>query len=97
MVQALAEALPEGTKVTEPLGGMFLWAELPEGWDTDSLLPYAMAEGVGFVPGSSFHVDTSIRNTMRISFVTNSEEDIREGVARLRRAIERYREEAGQA
>ena len=79
--------------MTHPIGGMFLWAELPEGWDADALLPYAMAEGVGFVPGSSFHVDTSIRNTMRISFVTNSEEDIVEGVTRLARAVQRYRAE----
>lgn len=93
MVRELPRALPEGTHVTHPIGGMFLWAELPEGWDSDALLPYAMAEGVGFVPGSSFHVDTSIRNTMRISFVTNPEEDIVEGVTRLARAVQRYRAE----
>lgn len=91
MVQELRQTLPEGTRVTSPLGGMFLWAELPEGYDTDALLPYAMTEGVGYVPGSSFHVDQSIANTMRLSFVTNSEEDIREGVARLGRALEAYR------
>ena len=91
MLRELPQALPEGTHLTRPIGGMFLWAELPSGWDTDVLLPYAMAEGVGFVPGSSFHVDTSIRNTMRLSFVTNPEENIVEGVARLARAIERYR------
>ena len=35
----------------------------------------------------------SIRNTMRISFVTNPEEDIVEGVTRLARAVQRYRAE----
>ncbi|MGK4188773.1 PLP-dependent aminotransferase family protein [Rothia koreensis] len=93
MVRELPRALPEGTHVTSPSGGMFLWAELPEAYDTDALLPYAMREGVGFVPGSSFHVDTSIRNTMRISFVTNAESEIVEGVTRLARAVEAYEAE----
>ncbi|WP_129360615.1 aminotransferase-like domain-containing protein [Rothia uropygioeca] len=93
MVRELPHALPEGSRVTSPQGGMFLWAELPEAYDTDALLPYAMREGVGFVPGSSFHVDTSIRNTMRISFVTNAEEEIVEGVARLGRAVAAYEAE----
>ncbi|WP_178945877.1 PLP-dependent aminotransferase family protein [Kocuria sp. TGY1127_2] len=93
MVRELPQALPEGSRVTSPQGGMFLWAELPEAYDTDALLPYAMREGVGFVPGSSFHVDTSIRNTMRISFVTNAEEEIVEGVARLGRAVAAYEAE----
>lgn len=90
LFEELGKVLPEGSKVTYPLGGMFLWAELPADYDTDALLPYAMAEGVGYVPGSSFHVDTSIANTMRLSFVTNHREDIREGVARLGRALAAY-------
>lgn len=93
LARELPRALPEGSRVTTPLGGMFLWAELPEAYDTDALLPYAMREGVGFVPGSSFHVDTSIRNTMRLSFVTNAEDDIVEGVNRLQRAVAAYEAE----
>ncbi|WP_269929067.1 PLP-dependent aminotransferase family protein [Kocuria massiliensis] len=93
MARELPRALPAGSRVTTPQGGMFLWAELPEAYDTDTLLPYAMREGVGFVPGSSFHVDTSIRNTMRLSFVTNAEEDIVEGVNRLQRAVAAYEAE----
>lgn len=93
MARELPRALPAGSRVTTPQGGMFLWAELPESYDTDTLLPYAMREGVGFVPGSSFHVDTSIRNTMRLSFVTNAEEDIVEGVNRLQRAVAAYEAE----
>lgn len=93
MARELPRALPAGSRVTTPQGGMFLWAELPESYDTDTLLPYAMREGVGFVPGSSFHVDTNIRNTMRLSFVTNAEEDIVEGVNRLQRAVAAYEAE----
>lgn len=95
MVRELSQVLPEGSHVTTPEGGMFLWAELPTDYDTDALLPYAMQEGVGFVPGSSFHVDTTIRNTMRISFVTNAEDEIVEGVARLRRALAAYETDRG--
>lgn len=68
---------------TTPVGGMFIWATLPEGMDGAQLLLKALDAGVAFVPGAPFFADGSAKNTMRLSFVTASEADIRTGIAAL--------------
>jgi 2-aminoadipate transaminase len=70
-----------------PVGGMFLWARLPEGVDAVDLLPKAVDKGVAFVPGAAFYADQGDPRTMRLSFVTASEELIRIGIQALADAI----------
>ena len=70
-----------------PVGGMFLWARLPEGVDAVDLLPKAVDKGVAFVPGAAFYADQGDPRTMRLSFVTASEEQIRIGIKALANAI----------
>jgi 2-aminoadipate transaminase len=72
----------------DPRGGFFLWAKLPEGMHADTLLERATAQGVIYVTGSAFFVDNSGSEFIRLSFSSPSEERIREGVARLARAME---------
>jgi 2-aminoadipate transaminase len=87
MLDALKkEALP-GVTWTRPEGGLFVWATLPEGMDAEKLLPAAVEEGVAYVAGAPFFVDGSGANTMRLTFAKEEEGRIREGVARLARAI----------
>ena len=87
--ERLLEALPPGTTCTDPDGGMFLWARLPEGHDATALLTAALRQDVAFVPGATFHVGTPDPRTLRLSFTTNPVERIGEGVARLGRAVAR--------
>ena len=42
-----------------------------------------MAAGVAYVPGAAFFAQAPDERTMRLSFVTLSEDDIEDGVARL--------------
>ncbi|WP_374409761.1 PLP-dependent aminotransferase family protein [Hydrogenophaga sp.] len=70
-----------------PVGGMFLWARLPEGVSAVDLLPKAVDKGVAFVPGAAFYADGADPRTMRLSFVTASEEQIRIGIKALAAAI----------
>lgn len=86
----LERVLPAGAQITRPDGGMFLWVRLGHGIDTTRLLQIAVEEGVAFVPGTSFYAHDPDESTMRLSFVTHGPDVIREGVDRLRRAIERY-------
>jgi len=87
MLDALKkEALP-GVTWTRPEGGLFVWATLPEGMDAEKLLPAAVEEGVAYVAGAPFFVDGSGAKTMRLTFAKEEEGRIREGVARLARAI----------
>ncbi|MBC8448253.1 MAG: PLP-dependent aminotransferase family protein [Chloroflexi bacterium] len=90
MLAALEEHFPEGTSWTRPQGGLFLWPRLPEGLDCDDLLKIAVQEEkVAFVPGYAFYPDGDGRNTMRLNFSNAQPDKIREGIARLGRAIKR--------
>ncbi len=51
MLDALAQHLPPEATWTEPQGGLFIWARLPEFLDTTDLLARALREHVAFVPG----------------------------------------------
>lgn len=90
MHTGLPAVLPAGAAITSPEGGMFLWARLGHGIDTEQLLPLAVAEGVAFVPGAAFYAHDPDRSTLRLSYVTNTPDVIAEGLTRLGRAIQTY-------
>ena len=83
MLAGLPEALPEGSAWTRPEGGMFLWARLPEPYDTTALLPQVVRHDVAYVPGAPFYACEPDRSTLRLCFVTQTPEEIREGLRRL--------------
>lgn len=69
-----------GTSWNYPLGGMFIWMNLPDTWDSESLLKTAVARKVAFVPGTAFYANDKSYNNLRLSFVTVSEQRMEEGV-----------------
>ena len=72
----------------EPSGGMFLWATLTGGGDSEALLRVAVDAGVAFVPGSAFGVDgTSHLDRIRMSFATLTPDDLDEAARRLAKAL----------
>ena len=83
MLSGLAGALPEGSVWNRPEGGMFLWARLPEPYDTTALLPQVVRQKVAYVPGAPFYAGTPDRTTLRLCFVTQTPEEIGEGLRRL--------------
>lgn len=87
MLAALQQHMPSGVRWNQPDGGMFLWARLPQGMDTAALLPKAVDQGVAFVPGAAFYADHADVRTLRLSFVTASEQEIQRGVAALAAVI----------
>jgi len=87
MLAALQQHMPSGVSWNQPDGGMFLWARLPQGMDTAALLPKAVDQGVAFVPGAAFYADHADVRTLRLSFVTASEQEIQQGVATLAAVI----------
>lgn len=90
MHAALGATFPGGdVRWTEPEGGMFLWLTLPERVSAGALFPEALRDGVAFIPGEAFSVEGRFDNALRLCFATNPPERIREGVARLRRSIDR--------
>ncbi len=91
MLAALTKDMPSDVTWNTPVGGMFLWARLPEGMNAQELLPIAVDKGVAFVPGAAFYNDHADPRTMRLSFVTPNVDEIRTGVAALAAAIQEHR------
>jgi 2-aminoadipate transaminase len=88
MLAAMEEHFPDGTSWTQPQGGLFLWVRLPEGFNSAQFLKTAVEnEKVAFVPGTAFYPDGGRPNTMRLNFSNAQPERIREGIARLGRAM----------
>lgn len=90
MQTLLQQQAIEGFSWIEPKGGMFLWAELPEGLDAEVLLKVAVTKGVAFVPGSSFYAYEPKRNTARLNFTHNKGIRTIQGVERLAEAIREF-------
>jgi DNA-binding transcriptional MocR family regulator len=84
MLEALPSTVPAGTTWTHPDGGMFVWLRLPGEVDTADVLKKALTHNVAFVPGAPFFATTPDPATFRMSFTTNTPEDITEGMRRLR-------------
>jgi 2-aminoadipate transaminase len=89
MIEALRRHFPAEASWTEPEGGLFIWATLPDYIDTGDLLAKALRRDVAFVPGQAAYVeDGRGRSSMRLNFSGVSEEEIREGVRRIGEAVE---------
>ncbi|RFC77114.1 PLP-dependent aminotransferase family protein [Streptomyces sp. AcE210] len=87
MLAALPDALPDGAEWSRPQGGMFLWARLPQGADATALLRTAISHDVAYVPGAPFYADEPDPATLRLCFVSETPEVIREGLGRLGAAL----------
>ena len=82
--------LPVNTKFTNPNGGMFIWATLPDEYDTSELIRYALQKKVIFVPGKTFFINGEGNHSMRLNFTNSSPDEIEEGMKRLHTAIDLY-------
>jgi 2-aminoadipate transaminase len=83
MIAALREHFPAAATWTEPQGGLFIWATLPDYIDTGDLLAKALRADVAFVPGQAAYIDERGSASMRLNFSGVSDEEIREGVRRI--------------
>ena len=87
MLEALAEHFPAEATWTEPDGGLFIWATLPDYIDTGDLLAKALRNDVAFVPGTAAYVDDRGKSSMRLNFSGVTDAEIREGILRIGRVI----------
>jgi 2-aminoadipate transaminase len=80
MVRAIQENFPASVTISEPEGGMFLWAQLPEGMSALKLFEKALARKVAFVPGDPFYIGRQHTNTLRLNFSCLDEASIEKGI-----------------
>lgn len=88
MLAAMQRHMPAGVRFTKPQGGMFVWAELPEGQDARSLLKRCLPRKVAFVPGGAFYPNGGRENALRLSYSATNEAEIEEGIGRLAQVIQ---------
>jgi 2-aminoadipate transaminase len=84
MLSAIQEHFPKEIRCNHPLGGFFVWAELPEGLNAVTLFEKAIAAKVAYVVGTAFYTrEGQGLNTLRLTYCTAHEDKIREGIQRL--------------
>lgn len=68
MLAAIDAHFPEGTRVTRPDGGYFLWVELPRGIDTRALQQAALAQDISLAPGALFSARDDFASCLRLNY-----------------------------
>ena len=90
MIRAMEECFPVTVTFTRPEGGLFTWAEMPEGVNARDLFMKALGKKVAFVPGGGFFPNGGHENTMRLNYSNMPPERIVEGIRRLGEAMREY-------
>lgn len=83
MYAAAEKYFPKGTKLVKPEGGVFLWAELPEGINATALFEEAVGRKVAYVPGTHFYAQGGHDNTLRLNYTMADEAEIEKGMQLL--------------
>ncbi len=68
MLAAIEAHFPQGTRVTQPQGGYFLWVVLPESVDALELHRQALADGISIAPGPMFSAKRAFGNCIRLNY-----------------------------
>ena len=68
VAQAVGRCFPEGTRATRPLGGYFLWLELPKDVDALDLHRRALAQGISVAPGPVFSATRGFGHHLRLNY-----------------------------
>ena len=89
ILDTIRAEFPDEVNFTNPQGGLFTWLTFPEGFDTevfmrDHALPDAQ---VAYVPGATFFPVEAELNHARVSYSTQPDELIVEGMSRLGAAL----------
>lgn len=80
MADALKANLPDFVQLSEPQGGLFIWATLPDKYDMNAFCVEAVKRKVAVVPGNAFNADESaVSHSFRLNFSTPTNEQIIKG------------------
>lgn len=66
--EAISRYFPEGTRLSQPQGGLFLWVEFDPELDTLQLFKQAIRLGISIAPGQLFTREKQFSNCMRLNF-----------------------------
>ncbi len=83
MIAALEKFFPAGSSWTDPQGGLFVWAKVPDSIDTSAMFREAISAKVAYVVGIAFYPHRNDNCHMRLNFSAVDPEHITEGIHRL--------------
>lgn len=80
MADGLKANLPDFVQLSQPQGGLFIWATIPEKYDMNKFCVEAVKRKVAVVPGNAFNADENeISHSFRLNFSTPTNEQIDQG------------------
>lgn len=89
ILKALADYFPVNFTWSKPEGGMFIWVQGPEGFDSEKLYYKAIERKAAFVPGKFFFTDPEEGwETMRLNFTMADEETLDKTVKKIAEIID---------
>lgn len=83
MLAAIDAHFPDGTRVTRPDGGYFLWVELPPGIDTRTLQQAALAQDISLAPGALFSARDDFAACLRLNYGHPDDDRVLPAIATL--------------
>lgn len=80
MLDDLHKSMPDCVTYSNPQGGLFIWATVPDKYDMNAFCTEAVHRKVAVVPGNAFLADESmISHSFRLNFSTPTDEQLDRG------------------
>ncbi len=91
MSNALKACMPDCVTYSQPEGGLFIWATIPEKYNMIAFCAKAVHQKVAVVPGNAFLSDeNAVSHSFRLNFSTPTDEQIDRGVEILGECAKSY-------
>ena len=91
MLEACGRYFDKRVTFSHPNGGLFIWGELPEGYDSFALCQRITEKKVACVPGNAFSVDEcAVSNGFRMNFSLPTLEQIDTACSRIGEAMQEF-------
>jgi DNA-binding transcriptional MocR family regulator len=87
MAAAVLRFFPDGTRVSDPMGGYVLWVELPAGVEAMALYARALEQGITVGPGNMFSARGSFNQFIRLNYSYPWSAEIEAAVKQLGRLV----------
>jgi DNA-binding transcriptional MocR family regulator len=95
MVGAVHRHFPDGTRVSKPQGGYFIWLELPKQVDAVALFWAAAAQGISIAPGPMFSARGEFGHCIRLNTGQVWGRKVEDAVVRIGGLVARQMSRAG--
>ena len=91
MANALKANMPECVTYSQPQGGLFIWATIPDKYDMNAFCTEAVHQKVAVVPGNAFLSDeNAVSHSFRLNFSTPTDEQIDRGTEILGKCAKEF-------